>query len=348
MGSWFTSSQNQAMAITPAKRVWPRTIGGYVLALVCLFWVLRDFDLTGLLRRVADMKPSWIAAAIVFDILSYVCQGVRWHLLLRPPSRVTVISTTKAIYAGLFVNEVLPLKLGEVVRATLMSRWTALKLRSIIASIFIERLWDGLWLAVGVVLVIMSVPLPRRLMEAADVFDLVILLALLAFGLFVFSAPKEPASPSDAGSTSFAKRVTGMVREGLLELRSVGYTRASALSCIISLLMLLLQGLSFWFVMRAFGLHVSFLAGLAVYIIVHVGTIIPAAPANIGTYQFFTVLGLTLFGVDRATAVGFSLVVFGVLTIPLWAIGFWAFASSGLTLFEVTRKLGRKEAQKST
>jgi uncharacterized membrane protein YbhN (UPF0104 family) len=262
------------------------------------------------------MKLWWIAAAIIFDVLSYLCQGVRWQLLLRPLSKVSVARTTKAIYAGLFVNEVLPLKIGEVVRATLMSRWTALKLRSIIASIFVERLWDGLWLAVGVVFVVMSVPLPRRLMEAADVFDVVILLALVAFTLLVFSSRKEPV---------------------LLELRTVAYTRSGALSCIVSFFMVLFQGLSFWFVMRAYGLHSSFLIGLAVFIVVHLGTIVPAAPANVGTYQFFTVLGLTLSGVARPTAVGFSLVVFGVLTIPLWAIGFWAFASSGLTLFEVTK-----------
>ena len=87
--------------------------------------------------------------------------------------------------------------------------------------------------------------------------------------------------------------------------------------------------------MRAYGLHVSVAAGLAVFLIMHVGTMVPAAPANVGTYQFFTVLGLTLFGVDKTTAVGLSLVAFGILNIPLLVIGFWAFASSGLTLLEV-------------
>jgi uncharacterized membrane protein YbhN (UPF0104 family) len=108
---------------------------------------------------------------------------------------------------------------------------------------------------------------------------------------------------------------------------------------VLSLLLLLLQGFSFWFVMRAYHLHLTFAMGLAVFIIVHLGTLVPSAPANVGSYQFFTVLGLTLFGVEKATAAGFSLVVFTVLTAPLWAIGLWALSSSGLTLLEVRSEL---------
>lgn len=81
--------------------------------------------------------------------------------------------------------------------------------------------------------------------------------------------------------------------------------------------MLLLQALSFRLVMRAYGLRLSPAAGAAAYLVVHLGTVMPGAPANVGTYQFFTVLGLTLFGVDRIAAAGFSLVVFTILTVPL-------------------------------
>jgi ABC-type branched-subunit amino acid transport system permease subunit len=69
-----------------------------------------------------------------------------------------------------------------------------------------------------------------------------------------------------------------------------------------------------------------------VYLIVRLGTAVPNAPANVGTYQFFTVVGLTLFGVSKSAATGFSLVVFLVLTVPLWALGFLALSRGGKTL----------------
>jgi hypothetical protein len=342
MNSWFTSHKDRSAlsnVATSSHRIRRVTIAGYVLAFACLFWVFRDFDLAGLLRRVEKMDPSWIVAALLCYVLSYVCQGVRWQLLLRPLSTVTVLSTTQAIYAGLFVNDVLPLRLGEVARAALISRWTALKLRSIIASILIERLCDGFWLAVGVVAVMILVPLPRKLIEAGDVFAIAILVALIAFSFLLFTARTKWAKSVTPQSSDTPRPLITMfitlLRGALLDLRNVSYGLNAVLACIFSLTMLQLQGLSLWFVMRAYGLHVPVAAGLVVFLIMHLGTMVPAAPANVGTYQFFTVLGLTLFGVDKTTAVGFSLVAFGILNIPLLMIGFWAFASSGLTLLEV-------------
>jgi len=307
---------------------------GYGLALVCLYWVLRDLDPGELLRRLAAMDLFWVVAAVLFDVLSYVCQGLRWKLLLRPVGPVTVLRTTQAIYAGLFVNEMLPMKLGEIVRAFLISRWTAVKLSSVVPSILLERLFDGVWLAVGIIITIVLVPLPRRLVEAGDLFGLAI---LAAFGIVTLLAlaGRRPSSNNSTQEKSF----TTLVRIIGFELQAASKTRGALLAFVFSLLLLLMQGLSFWFVMRAYGLHLTFAMGLAVFIVVHLGTLVPGAPANVGSYQFFTVLGLTLFGVEKATAAGFSLVVFTILTAPLWVLGLWALGSSGLSFVEIRSEL---------
>ena len=64
----------------------------------------------------------------------------------------------------------------------------------------------------------------------------------------------------------------------------------------------------------------------------HFGTALPNAPANVGSYQFFTVLGLSLFGIEKTQATGFSVVVFILLTLPLWALGLAALSRTGMTL----------------
>jgi ABC-type branched-subunit amino acid transport system permease subunit len=73
------------------------------------------------------------------------------------------------------------------------------------------------------------------------------------------------------------------------------------------------------------------------------GTLIPNAPANVGSYQFFTVVGLTLFGVDETWATGFSLFAFTLLTLPLLIIGFVAFSRSGMSLAAIRQELRRPE-----
>jgi uncharacterized protein (TIRG00374 family) len=230
----------------------------------------------------------------------------------------------------------LPMKLGEIVRAFLISRWTSAKLSSVVPSILLERLFDGIWLGVGIIITILFVPLPRRLVEAGDVFGVAILVAVVTVTLLALGGRR----PSSNNSTKKERFLT-LVQNISFELRIASKTRGALLAFVLSLVLLLLQGFSFWFVMRAYGLDLSFLMGLAVFIIVHLGTLVPTAPANVGSYQFFTVLGLTLFGVEKATAAGFSLVVFAVLTAPLWVIGLWALGSSGLTFLQIRSELAR-------
>jgi len=84
--------------------------------------------------------------------------------------------------------------------------------------------------------------------------------------------------------------------------------------------------------MQAYGLEQPFVIGAVVFLIVHVGTAVPNTPANVGSYQLLTVLGLTLVGVNKTEAAGFSIVVFLVLTFPLWALGLVALRFSGISM----------------
>ena len=81
--------------------------------------------------------------------------------------------------------------------------------------------------------------------------------------------------------------------------------------------------------------------GFFVFLIVHLGTMVPSAPSNIGTYQFFCVAALTLFGVGKTEAAGFSLVAFAILTLPALVIGFIALARTGMTLASIKETVKR-------
>lgn len=311
---------------------WLRTALGYVLAGLCLIWVFHDIHPGRLLDHVATIRWGWIGLAVVFDIFSYVCQAWRWQLLLRPLGRLSTLDATEAIYVGLFTNEILPLRFGEFVRAYMVARRTTASFLSVVPSMAVERLFDGVWLAIGIGLSAMFVPLPHDLIEAGDILGITMLAAASIFLLLVLrqrrSSPTVHREPRWKIMRSVASGGNQMV-EGL---RSIGFSRWFFLSFAVSFCLLFFQALAFWLVMSGYGLRLSFWAGAAVLLIVHLGTAIPNAPANVGTYQFFTVVGLTLFGVDKTLASGFSVVVFVILTLPLWVLGFWALTRSGMRL----------------
>lgn len=322
-------------ALKLAKAVFP-----YLLAAACLVWLFHDVQLERLLRDVAGIRWGWVALAIVFDILSYLCQGWRWQLLLRPVGRISTLRATQAIYAGLFTNEVLPMRMGEVVRAFLVSRWMSVEFSAIVPSMVVERLFDVVWLAASIGLTAMFVPLPQNLLEAGDILGLAVLLGTGGF-VFVILRKRPEQSAQTAPRWKPLRLLASFL--GTLEsgLRAIGRTRAVYLSLAVSVLLLLGQMLAFWLIMWAYGLHVSFWVGAVVLLIVRLGTAIPNTPANLGTYQFFTVVGLALFGVEKTRATGFSLVVFFLLTAPLWVIGLFAIGRTGMTLRALRGEVGR-------
>jgi glycosyltransferase 2 family protein len=322
----------------PARR-YLRAAIGYGVAVVCLVWLFHDVDWVRIGRDLRGISWSWVAVAIVLDVLSYGCQGWRWALLLGPKGSLSALEGAQAVYAGLFTNEMLPMRVGEVVRAYLVSRWLNVNVSEVVPSMVVERLFDGIWLALALGATAIFVErLPPDLLHAGDIVGAVVMAATALFAFMVLRkhAPRAAPKPeSRFAPLRTVARLAGSLEAGL---REIGRSRTLYLSFGISSLVLLGQVAAFWLILRAYGIRLPFWTGAAAMLIVHLGTLIPNAPANVGTYQFFAVVGLELFGVDKNVAKGFSLVVFFLLTLPLWLLGSLAVSRSGMTLASVRER----------
>lgn len=321
------------------KRPGLSRLAGYGIAAACLAWVVHDIDLGEAVRSAASMRWAWVPVAVLLDVGSYLCQGWRWELLLRPRGAPGVLRATQAVYSGLFTNEVLPARFGEAVRAYLVRRWTGASYASIVSSMLLERFCDAIWLAIGFALVAMLVPLPRDLMLAGDALGIFVIAATAVFVTLVLRR-RRGTPPADAsGAAKTGPPLWRVIRRLAAEIRAVGGTRAFYGALLVSLGIPLLQGVSLWVLLLGYGFGLSPWAGLAIFLIVHLGTALPNAPGNIGTYQLLCVLALQLFGIAKAPAAGFSVAAFVILTAPLWGLGALALARSGASLATIRRDL---------
>jgi uncharacterized protein (TIRG00374 family) len=317
---------------------------GYLFALTCLVWVFHDVHPQRLLSAIHITNWRWVGLAVFFDVLTYALQGVRWKLLLHPVGHIRSLKATQAIYVGLFTNEVAPLRLGEIVRAFLAAKWLHTGIAAVLPSIVVERFLDALWLVAGVGLVAMFVPLPKNLVHAGDALGALVLAATALFLWLVLRKERqlEHGTVFETCSGSRGKtaiyRLVASVAGGL---RQIGLSSQLQIAVAISAAMLACQALAVWFIMLAFGLKLGIVAGTVVTIVVRLGTAIPNAPANVGSFQFFTVLALGLFSINKTTAAAFSIVDFAILTLPLWTFGILSLAASGMT-FASIRRMARK------
>ncbi|MCC6263399.1 MAG: flippase-like domain-containing protein [Bryobacterales bacterium] len=313
----------------------------YAAALAALLWVFHDISWKTILGQIKSIDARWLVPAIAADVLSYYCQGIRWHYLLRPAGNLSSWKSTQAIYVGLFVNEILPMRLGEVAAAFLAGLWLRLPISQVLPSMLIGRLLDGVWLALAVSLLLVIVPLPGNLEWAGNLFGIAVAIGVALFLLLLlprvrrFIAGETPPPPG----AGFGGKLRGWFTDLVHGIHEIRQPRVLIASAVASFGVLLFQTLAFCSVVAAYHLPVSVLAGVAVFLIVHLGTAIPNAPANVGSFQLFTVLGLSLFGVEKDLAAGFSAGVFLVLTVPLWLIGFLALSRTGLTLRSIRQQL---------
>ncbi len=320
----------------------------YLFAGACLIWVFYDIHIGNLFHYISNINWWWIILAVVFDILSYICQGIRWKLLLYPFGRISWIRTTQFIYAGLFTNEILPMRFGELVRAYLTSRCISIDFVSIIPSMAIERLFDGIWFAMAIGITTIFFQFPKDLLEGSRILGVIVLISTIVFIYVVFYRKKTTSIKEDVVNPKLKKPLHFLLRltENLTKgIQKTGLSKYFYLSLLVSFVVLFFQALAFWFVILAYGLKLSFLAGAVVFLIIHLGTAIPNAPSNVGTYQFFCVVGLTIFGIDKSMATSFSIVVFIILTIPLWIIGLIAINRTGMTLKSIKNEIKQITSQ---
>ena len=163
----------------------------------------------GQLTAALSSADWWlIVPAVCLYFVGVGLRSARWGLLL-PEHSVKTSTLFRALVVGFTVNNLLPLRMGEVARAYLLARWCRIPYGATIASLVVERVLDGLSLAVLLLLsltLVAAAPgylLVVGMLAAAGFLAGAIALALTAWrastvtGLGLVFFAREQLSPRD-------------------------------------------------------------------------------------------------------------------------------------------------------
>jgi glycosyltransferase 2 family protein len=249
----------------------------------------------------------------------------RWRLLLSPIQKVSFPQCVGAIYVGLFANETLPLRAGELIRCFLLSRSSGIPISVTFASALIERIFDGIWLLVCFAFCLHMGQLPGVLLKGGYILGILVVCLIVVVG-YAMNAKKQSL-------TLFFGRAWPRWLVTLIEdLQLIGHSRYLYFSFFVSGLYMFWQMIPIYSIVRAAGLPVPWTASFTMLVLLRLSSIIPQAPGNVGTFQWVTARTLMMFGMVAAPAKRFSLIFWAVVTLPLIAIGFVALALEGISL----------------
>jgi len=307
-------------------------------SLGCLVWALRDVSFGDLKDDLATIDYGWVAVAGAVELSVYLWQAIRWRLVLRPVVALRFRQAVRAIFVGLFTSEVLPFRGGEAVRCFLVSRWTQLPFSVSVASVLIERVFDGMWLWLGLWLSLRYVELPKQLGYVNDGLGLSVLGGTVILGLALFR-PRPPRSSLRRPGWRHHLAVL------MDDLALIGHSRYLYFALLQSVPYLLLQVIPIWAAFQAYGFDLGFGAAVALMLILRLASIVPQAPASLGLFQILTKEFLErAYNVDSSEAARFSLVLWGVIKITPLIAGFVALAITGAKIGEL-RKAAAAEGQ---
>ena len=313
-----------------------------VVSLACLLWWVNGVSWTELWEDIRELDWRWVTIAAIADILVYVIQGWRWSLVLLPVSPVSSWSSVGAIFVGQFVNEVLPLHAGELVRCFLMARWSKIPVSVTMASALIERIFDGFLLIGGLFLTLRYMrryPLTHGQARGISIItdgsiSLAVLLILGAVLLAIAMFWREQTLDALLDAPLFS-----WVHVFIEDLHRIGHSRFLYASFGVSIPFLLIQIVPIYAIMQAYGFDsVSWAQAGALMVLLRLGSVLPQAPGNIGLFQVVSTLVLTLFGAPTAMARRFAFILWAVITVPLLVVGFIALIASGSKMGDIQRE----------
>src|SRR5271157_650506 len=308
---------------------WAPQAMGYCLSAGCLIWVLHGYPINDLLPAIRSLDWRWVAIAVLADLGVYVCHAWRWNTLLSPVARLGLWRTVQAIYIGLFANEVLPLRVGELIRCYLLAHWNGLRLSLGFASAAVERVIDRFWM-LGAFLITASFVkgMPRDITILVQLMGALLLVCAAALTWIVLRKQHAAAAIRESRWSAALRHVV----EGL---QLMGNPKTLGASALISLLYLLLHMFSYYALMKADLFDFSFWSAAGITVIIRLLTMVPNAPGNLGVGNAACVIAMRLFDVEINAAKTFSIILFVALTVPLLIGGAVATALTGLNIGEL-------------
>lgn len=274
---------------------WIRATLGLAIGVVFFALALRQASWSQVQDILRHTDSRWIAVAIATYGISMVIRVERWRLLLWDVKPLAFKVVGLALVIGYAMNNILPARLGELVRANFASRRYALPLSATLGSIALERTLDGLIVVLSLLagrFFVMQSPLLNSLTIAGFA-----LFVGIAIALWVVSA-RTSSRWLDRLPKVVSARIRGF-QAGLSALRGTQLSRVA----LFSLLVWVLEAIAHWSVLQALQLSLSWTPMLLIVGVVNLSTLIPSAPGFAGTYQYAYAFVLGLFGYTPASGI---------------------------------------------
>lgn len=324
----------------------PRVWLGIAISLIFLYFAFRGQDFGEIWESLRRANYWYVVPGLLLYFMGVWVRSVRWSLLLRPMCDASGKDLFPVVTIGYTANNVLPLRAGEFVRAYVLSNRLGVRKSSGLATIAIERLFDGLTMLGFILIASLSIGLTAQLRHV--ILVAVLLFAGLLTGLLLVTTrhmsewltvvliPRIPGRPGVSVGRMANSFLTGL---GTLRRR-----QDLVLVILTSITAWLLEASMYALVSEGFGLGLSPAAVLLVTAVANLATLIPSSPGYVGPFEAGVLLALVgAVGIQRELALSYAIAVHAALYFPITILGLFYWWRESLSWRQI-RSLSTDEA----
>lgn len=319
---------------------------GVLIALLATYFAVKDVDGQQLLLALSSAQYGYVIPALLVAFTGYFARAWRWQLMVDPLKHVPFKRIFPIMIIGFAWNVIIPLRIGEVVRAHLLGVRENISRPALLATVVVERVLDGV--AVMALLSLVGWLTPALPAWAVDFTRIALVLfgialiglimlivserfTLRLLALFTRLLPQPVASRVNSLAASFV--------QGYVALRSPGHLPLIVLSTILAWFV---EIVTYAVLFPAFGLNLApsiFVSATSFYaVVLNLATLVPSPPGFTGTIEGFGVAALDVFNINKASGLSLTVVGHAIQLVVILTLGAWAIRHEGLTLFDLSRE----------
>ncbi len=298
-------------------------LGGIAVSALALFIVLRDVEWNEVLDRIQEANDGLLALAILILLATIVIRALRWRVVLR--AQVPLRHLYGSLSVMYFLNNLLPLQVGDLGRAYLLSELSGLSMTRTLSTQVVERVIDVLTLLAMLLVLALFIDVPSDVRAPSII--LAVVFGSIALGLLIAASRRERALAIAGRLLRFAPaasrpKLESMAASAVEGLSGLSDARTTTVLLSYAVVLWLSIGLVIYTCLQAFDLPLGYGPALFLVVATTFGFFVPSTPGSFGVYHAIVIAVLTsVFDIEKNSAVSFALIVHLVFYLPPMVIG---------------------------
>lgn len=312
----------------PSRGGLARAALGVAISAVALVLVVKSVDLGAAWEVLRGAAPQWVVLLVGFVVVDVVLRAFRWRALLAPVEAVPIRATLSSLLVGYLANNVLPARLGELVRSHDLGERTGVSRSTILGTIVVERVVDTV-VVVAIAAIAILVLSVRGVVASAVLVGLAVTaLLVVAIGLGI-AAHRLPGADRLRAFVAQWPRVHDAIRRLRAGLRVASDVRTMGIAVLLSVGSWSATVLAFAAAAQAIGIQPTMGQAALLAAGTNLATAIPAAPGYVGTFELAAVTIGASVGIAAEPTLAFAVLVHATTLLLTSAGGAVAFTAGG-------------------